>query len=71
MAESQFTKKKIKLFLVVLVLVAILSVGMGVGFYFYYGHAVDASDISVSLQDRMKIGASFTVDDILESEGYK
>lgn len=70
MAESQFTKRKIKFFVVILLLVAIFAVAAGVGIHFYFGHYFEASDISDSLADQLTIGSSFTVNDILESEKY-
>ncbi len=70
MAESQFTKRKIKFFVVTLILVAVLAVAAGVGIHFYIGHYFEASDISDSLSDQLNICSSFTVDDILESEKY-
>lgn len=70
MAESQFTKRKIKFFVVILILVAVLSVVAGVGIHFYIGHYFSASDISGLLNDQLNIGSRFTVDDILESEEY-
>ncbi|MCH5157420.1 MAG: InlB B-repeat-containing protein [Clostridiales bacterium] len=70
MAKSQFTKKKIRLFVVILIVVAVASLAVGVGIHFYIGHHFDATDISAQLGDKLNIGSSFTVEDIIESENY-
>lgn len=70
MAESQFTKRKFKLFLIILILVAAISVAAGAGLHFYIGRYVEADGIADSLSESMKLGSSFTVDDVIESENY-
>lgn len=70
MAASQFTKRKVKLFVFILVLVAVLSAAAAIGLHFYIGHKFDAADLNENLDDKLKLGSSFTVDEILESEKY-
>lgn len=70
MAESQFTKRKIKLFLIILIIVAALSAAAAIGLHFYVGHNFDSTSLNEHIDDKLKLGSKFTIDDILEGEKY-
>lgn len=70
MAKSVFTKNKLKVFFIFLLVAAIMSVGAAIGLYYYFGHSIPGGDITEGLNDKLKLGSSFTVEDIIEEEQY-
>lgn len=70
MAKSVFTKNRLKAFFIFLLVVAIVSVGAAIGLYYYFGHSVPGDDITEGLDDKLKLGRSFTVEDVIEQEKY-
>lgn len=70
MAKSVFTKNKLKIFFIFLLIFAVLSVGVAVGAYYYFGHPISGKDLTDEFDSKLKLGGSFTVDEIIEHEKY-
>lgn len=70
MAKSVFTKNKLKGFFIFLSIFAILSVGVAVGVYLYFGHSVEGQGLTDGFDGKLKLGSSFTVDNVIEHEKY-
>ncbi len=71
MAKSVFTRSKLKVFFIFLLIFAVLSMGAAIGAYYYFGHSFDGKELEEGIGDKLKLGNSFTIDDIAEAEGYK
>ena len=72
MAKSVFTKNKLLIFFIVFIVVTVISLCVALGCYFYFGHQFDATNLSEyeNFDDKLTLGNSFTVDDIMEAQGY-
>ena len=72
MAKSVFTNHKLLRYFIFLIIVAVISLGTAIGCYLYFGHSYNASDLNDQdeFSDKLTIGSSFTLDDILDSENY-
>ena len=71
MAKSRFTKRNWFVFFGVLIFVAVLSLTAAIGLHFYVGHKFEAESLSENFEEKLALGKGFTLDDLLEDEGYE
>lgn len=70
MAKNQFVLR-IKLFVVLLISLVVLIAAGAVAVHFYIGHGVTAVGSAEDFTDKLTLGSSFTVDDVIEDQKYK
>ena len=70
MAKSVFTKNKLKIFFICLLIFAVLSIGVAVGTYYYFGHSISGKDLTDGLDSKLKLGNSFTINDVIKQGKY-
>ena len=72
MTKSVFTNHKLLRYFIFLIVVAVISLGTAIGCYLYFGHSYNASNLNEQeeFSDKLTMGNSFTLDEILDSENY-
>ena len=70
MSDSQFTKRRFGLFICLLLVFVLAGAATGIAMHFYVGNATENGNTGESMADYVKIGDTFTIDDIAEKEEY-